>query len=55
MYEEMRAFAASFGLIYLIVLFAGAMSQVAAPWLASAYQRLRRASPMPANEGAAHG
>jgi hypothetical protein len=39
----------------LIVLFAGAMAQVAAPWLASAYQRLRRASPLQTNEGAAHG
>ena len=39
----------------LIVLFAGAMAQVAAPWLAAAYQRLRRA-PVPAKAAeAAHG
>jgi general nucleoside transport system permease protein len=39
----------------LIVLFAGAMAQVAAPWLASAYQRLRRAPVAPAEAEAAHG
>jgi simple sugar transport system permease protein len=39
----------------LIVLFAGAMAQVAAPWLASAYQRLRRAPAAPAEAEAARG
>jgi len=38
----------------LIVLFAGAMAQVAAPWLASLYQRLRR-TPASAAAEAAHG
>ena len=39
----------------LIVLFAGAMAQVAAPWLASLHQRLRRAPAATANAEAAHG
>ena len=39
----------------LIVLFAGAMAQVAAPWLAALYQRLRRMPPAAAKAGAAHG
>jgi len=39
----------------LIVLFAGAMAQVAAPWLASVYWRLRRAPAAPADAEAAHG
>jgi hypothetical protein len=39
----------------LIVLFAGAMSQVAAPWLASAWRVLRRAVPVRADAKAANG
>ena len=39
----------------LIVLFAGAMAQVAAPWLGRAYQALRRAPLAEAKAGAAHG
>ena len=39
----------------LIVLFAGAMAQVAAPWLARAYQILRRAPAVDAKAEAAHG
>jgi general nucleoside transport system permease protein len=35
----------------LIVLFAGAMAQVAAPWLARAYAALRRAPPLKARHG----
>jgi simple sugar transport system permease protein len=39
----------------LIVLFAGAMSQVAAPWLGRVYQTLRRAPATDAKAEAAHG
>jgi general nucleoside transport system permease protein len=39
----------------LIVLFAGAMAQVAAPWLARAYRALRRAPAAEAKAEAAHG
>ena len=39
----------------LIVLFAGAMAQVAAPWLGRAYQALRRAPAANAKAEAAHG
>ena len=39
----------------LIVLFAGAMAQVAAPWLAGVYQRLRRAPAATEETEAAHG
>jgi len=39
----------------LIVLFAGAMAQVAQPWLARAYRALRRAAPARANAESANG
>ena len=39
----------------LVVLFAGAMAQVAAPWLARVYWGLRRAPATPAKAEAAHG
>ena len=39
----------------LVVLFAGAMAQVAAPWLARVYWALRRAPATPAKAEAAHG